>query len=62
MEFPFNCEKILAVDADGFVILDGKKGMNGVASTNRAIARTMPDLQNNMYDLIDKMGAASAKA
>jgi hypothetical protein len=28
MEFPFNCEKLLGVDAEGFVILDGRKGMN----------------------------------
>jgi alpha-tubulin N-acetyltransferase 1 len=62
MEFPFNCEKILGVDAEGFAIIDGKKGMNGVTSTNRAIARALPEIQNNMYDLIDKMGAASAKA
>ena len=28
MEFPFNCEKLLGVDTEGFVIIDGKKGMN----------------------------------
>lgn len=27
MEFPFNCEKLLGTDTDGFVILDGRKGM-----------------------------------
>lgn len=30
MEFPFNCEKILGVDAEGFAIIDGKKGMNQI--------------------------------
>jgi hypothetical protein len=28
MEFPFNCEKLLACDAEGFSILDGRKGLN----------------------------------
>jgi len=44
MEFPFNCEKILGCDSEGFSILDGKKGMNGATSTNRAIARALPEL------------------
>jgi len=26
MEFAFNCEKVLGTDAEGFVILDAKKG------------------------------------
>jgi hypothetical protein len=25
MEFPFNCEKLLGCDAEGFAILDGRK-------------------------------------
>jgi hypothetical protein len=28
MEFKFNCEKVLGADAEGFAILDGKKGAN----------------------------------
>jgi len=27
MEFAFNCEKVLGTDAEGFVILDAKKGV-----------------------------------
>jgi len=34
MEFPYNCEKLLGCDADGFVIIDGKKGMNALALTS----------------------------
>jgi hypothetical protein len=26
MEFPYNCEKLLGADAEGFAIIDGKKG------------------------------------
>lgn len=26
MEFLYNCEKLLGTDAEGFVILDGRKG------------------------------------
>lgn len=26
MEFHFNCEKVLGTDAEGFAILDGRKG------------------------------------
>ena len=45
MEFPFNCEKILGVDSEGFAILDGKKGMNqGLLSQNRVIAKAIPDV------------------
>lgn len=28
MEFAFNCERILGADAEGFAILDGRKGPN----------------------------------
>lgn len=31
MEFPFNCEKSLGCDADGFVILDGRKPIGGAS-------------------------------
>lgn len=62
MEFPFNCEKVLAADAEGFVILDGRKGAQQVVNTNRAISRAMPEAHNYLYDIVDKMGAASAKA
>jgi len=27
MEFAFNCEKLMGCDAEGFVIIDGKKGI-----------------------------------
>ena len=31
MEFPYgNCEKLLGCDGEGFVIIDGKKGLNAV--------------------------------
>ncbi len=63
MEFPFNCERLLGTDGEGFTILDGKKGMNqNQQSQNRAIVKALPDAQTNMYDVIDKMGSASAKA
>jgi len=28
MEFPFNCQKLLGTDTEGFVVLDGKKGLS----------------------------------
>jgi hypothetical protein len=31
MEFPFNCERLLTCDAEGFCMIDGKKGMNQVS-------------------------------
>lgn len=62
MEFPFNCEKLLGTDAEGFVVIDGRKGMNQSLGANRAAIRSMPDVQNQLYDLIDRMGTASAKA
>lgn len=46
MEFPFNCEKILGTDAEGFAIIDGKKGMNQPFIQNRAITRQMPEAYN----------------
>ena len=62
MEFLFNCEKLLGTDAEGFVILDGRKGPSNAFSQGRAIGRAIPDLQANLYEVIDKMGAASSKA
>ena len=62
MEFPFNCEKVLGVDSEGFAVIDGKKGMNQNFIQNRTIYRAVPETQNYLYDIIDKMGAASAKA
>lgn len=62
MEFAYNCEKILGTDAEGFVVLDGRKGMGSVQSSTRAIVRAMPEVQNYLHDIIDRMGAASSKA
>jgi hypothetical protein len=62
MEFLFNCEKLLATDAEGFVILDGRKGPASTFNQARAIGRAIPDMQANLYEVIDKMGAASSKA
>lgn len=28
MNFPFNCEKLLGSDTEGFCMIDGRKGMN----------------------------------
>lgn len=28
MEFLYNCEKLLGCDAEGFTMIDGRKGMN----------------------------------
>jgi hypothetical protein len=30
MEFSFNCERLLGCDAEGFVIIDGKKGIQQI--------------------------------
>ena len=43
MEFSFNCEKLLGADAEGFAIIDGKKGMNQNFMQNRTIYRTVPE-------------------
>ncbi len=62
MEFHFNCEKLLSTDAEGFAILDGRKAPSVSSTQGRAIGRAIPDLQSNLYEVIDKMGAASSKA
>jgi hypothetical protein len=64
MEFAFNCEKCLGVDAEGFAIIDGKKGAPAAVSNpyNRGTQRGATDQQSNMFDIIDRMGAASSKA
>ena len=63
MEFLFNCEKLLGADAEGFSVIDGRKNVSQLfSSNNRAIGRAIPEMQQNLYDVIDKMGAASSKA
>eukprot|EP00347_Sterkiella_histriomuscorum_P002351 403368489 len=62
MEFPFNCEKVLGVDAEGFAILDGRKGASQMQQQNKVIQRQLPELQSHLHDIIDKMGHASTKA
>jgi hypothetical protein len=67
MEFPYNCEKLLGCDPDGFVLIDGKKGMNSLASASGAFSKTTSkqsifDAQNAVCEIIDKIGAASSKA
>ena len=69
MEFPYNCEKLLGCDAEGFVIIDGKKGISAlsVGTTAPQVMKTfgkqaVMDGQNAIYDIIDKIGAASSKA
>jgi len=36
MEFPYNCEKLLGCDAEGFVIIDGKKGISALSVVTTA--------------------------
>ncbi len=62
MEFNFNCEKVLGTDAEGYAIIDGSKGLNQNYGATRAVYRAEPNMQNHLYDIIDKMGAASSKA
>ena len=37
MEFAFNCEKVIGCDAEGFAIIDGKKGIQHILNSNQAI-------------------------
>jgi hypothetical protein len=37
MEFAFNCEKVMGCDAEGFAIIDGKKGIQQMLNANQAI-------------------------
>ena len=64
MEFPYNCERLLGCDAEGFIIIDGKKGMNAVqAGASKAAGKqAIMEAQNAICDIIDKIGAASSKA
>lgn len=62
MEFPFNSEKVLGTDAEGFAVMDGPKGIQQSLGANRAAVKAMPEIQSHMHDIIDKIGTASAKA
>lgn len=62
MEFPFNLEKLLSTDAEGFAIIDGRKNPSQLSGANRAISRAIPDQLSYLNDVIDKMGSASTKA
>ncbi len=66
MEFSFNCEKLLSVDAEGFAVIDARKSTSSQQALanqqNRTMYKSLADSQNYLYDLIDKMGNASAKA
>jgi len=37
MEFNFNCERLLSCDSEGFVVIDGKRGITGM-SLSSAVA------------------------
>lgn len=60
MEFRFNCEKLLHPDQDGFAIIDGSKGPTGFNANMPT--RTLPEQQNNLFEIIDRMGEASSKS
>ena len=66
MEFAFNCEKLMGCDAEAFVIIDGKKGIQHVLNTNPGArvggAKVVQEAQNQIYEVIDRIGAASSKA
>ena len=70
MEFPYgNCERLLGCDGEGFVVIDGKKGLNavqvggGAAAPGRAVGKqAIMEGQNAVCEIIDKIGAASSKA
>ena len=69
MEFPYNCERLLGCDADGFVIIDGKKGIQQIDITPSIVVglranskQGISDAHSQIYDIIDKIGAASSKA
>ena len=52
MEFLFDCESLFKPDSSGMVILDAQR--------DKPLGRMTPKIQQ-IYDIIDKMGAASAK-
>ncbi len=66
MEFPFNCDKVMGCDAEGFTIIDGKKGIQNMINNNPGIRiggnKGIQDAQNQIYEIIDRIGAASSKA
>ena len=53
MEFHFDCSTIFQTDSDGFAVLDSYK--------DRPLGKMTQSL-NNAFEVIDKMGEASAKA
>ncbi len=58
MEFLFNIEKALGPDAEGFVVIDGKKGPQQLNSRHYKPTQ----VQEHINEVIDRMGAASSKA
>lgn len=58
MEFLFNCEKALASNQEGLSVLDGRKPvMNSTAARFKYAAS-----EDNIAQILDKMGESSAKA
>ena len=54
MQFPFNCERLLSADGDGFAVLDARK-YHGAVPTRSGV-----HLNDEVARIIDEMGRASS--
>ena len=54
MQFPFNCERTLSADGDGFAVLDARK-YHGAVPTRSGV-----HLNDEVARILDEMGRASS--